>query len=266
MKNDLLSYGTMTSSKDESHRHIVCVSGGMASAWVAHWASKNLGGEVIYYFNDTKWEHKDLYRFLDEIADKFNITITNDSDGRSPEDVFYDERVIGSNRLPICSRILKAKRLQSFVNKGDTVYFGLDQQELHRVARVSPIYARIGVKTSFPLIDNEVSRSQILELFDQYKIEIPQMYKDGFTHNNCAGGCVRGGMKHWASVLRVYPEVYADRERIEIEFHEKIGKKGTFLKEMSLTDLREAIEKQTVFDFGEDEWQGECVGICGKMY
>jgi len=265
MKRDLLSYGTDEHATDGTPKNIVCVSGGLASGYVAYWASKNLEN-VTYYFNDTKWEHPDLYRFMSDLENRFNIEIMHDNDGRSPEDVFYDEKILGSNRLPVCSRILKAKRLQRFANKGDTIYFGIGPEEIHRAARITPIYARLGVSTQFPLIDNEVTKNDVLELYAQENIDIPQLYKDGFTHNNCSGGCIRGGMKHWSAVLRVYPDVYADRERIEHEFFNRYGKKATFLKEMSLTDLREAIQKQGTLDFGEDEWQGECVGICGTTY
>ena len=68
-KNDLLSYGSIVpnTTEEKSERHIVCLSGGVASSWVANWVNKNIDGEKIFYFNDTKWEHPDLYRFLDDL-------------------------------------------------------------------------------------------------------------------------------------------------------------------------------------------------------
>jgi hypothetical protein len=111
-----------------------------------------------------------------------------------------------------------------------------------------------------------VYRSEMFQFVRNLGIEIPQMYRDGFTHNNCAGGCVRAGKKQWVSLYRQYPEVYADRERVEREFHEYIGKPVTILKNISLKELREEIERQTEFEFDDDEWQGECIGLCGSMY
>lgn len=278
-KDDLLSYGTIsTGKKGKGGRHIVCISGGLSSAWVAWWVKENIQGEVIYYFNDTKWEHPDLYRFLNDISVKLNIDIFHDSDGRSPEQVFYDAKMLGSNRTPICSKILKAEKLQKFVNSGDIIYFGIEGIEVHRAARITPIYARLGCKCEFPMIDLNIHKTALYKFINELGIEIPQLYKDGFQHNNCSGGCVRAGKNQWASLLNTYPDVYADRERIEIEFSEWNNKRRLekdseyipreyhFLKDMSLKTLREVIENQLTLDFGEDGWQGECVGICGRMF
>lgn len=277
-KNDLLSYGSIVDPKKEyGGRHIVCISGGIASAWVANWVNKNIDGEIIYYFNDTKWEHPDLYRFLDDLERVLKIRITKDNDGRSPEQIFYDKKILGSNRSPVCSKFLKAEMLQKFVKKNDTLYFGIDSTELHRAARISPIYARLECQCKFPLIEYRVLRHETFNFIESIGIEIPQMYKDGFTHNNCSGGCVRSGERQWVSLLNKYPEVYADRERVEREFNvwnkkrrlekdNKVVAEYTFLKNISLKTLREKMNQGTDFDFGEDEWQGECIGVCGRMY
>ena len=268
-KNDILSYGSIAQSRPmdkNGGRHIVAISGGVASAWVANWVKENITGEIIYYFNDTKWEHKDLYRFLSDLESTLDISITNDSDGRSPEDIFYKQKMLGNNRAPICSRVLKAERLHKYVRPGDILYFGIDQTEVRRAARITPIYARLQCECRFPLIENRIMRHETFNFIESIGIEMPQMYKDGFTHNNCSGGCVRAGKRQWISLLNKYPDVYLERERLEEVFSEKVGKKCHFMKDMSLRELREAIEKQIEFDFGEDEWQGECVGICGRMY
>jgi len=265
-KNDLLSRGSISDVKSPGERHIVCLSGGVSSAWVAMWANKNITGEILYYFNDTKWEHPDLYRFLDDLARVLKIAITYDSDGRNPEQVFFDQHMLGNNRAPLCSRILKAERLQKFVNRGDTLYFGIDTTEIHRAARITPIYARHGCPCIFPLIDNSVTKPDLLKWLTSTGIELPQMYKDGFSHNNCSGGCVRAGKKQWVSLLSIYPKVYAAREQVEIDFNTHFGTAATFIKGISLTELREAVESQMILDFDAEPLQGECVGICGRMY
>ena len=272
-KTILSSRQSSTISHEKSDRHIVAMSGGIASAWVAHWARLNCPKDkTIYYFNDTLWEHPDLYRFLRNIEGCFDIDIMRDTDGRTPEQVFYDVKMLGNNRAPICSRALKAERLQSFIHQGDTIYFGIDPGEIHRAARITPIYERFGCSCRFPLIEEMVTRDQMFETIKDYGIEIPQMYKDGFTHNNCSGGCVRAGMKQWVSLFYTYPEVFAERERVEIEFtkwnNERTGKSGDyhFMKEMSLSELRRILESQQEFDFEDNtEWEGECIGICGDM-
>ncbi|MFM6395675.1 MAG: phosphoadenosine phosphosulfate reductase family protein, partial [Planktothrix sp.] len=65
---------------------IVALSGGKASAYCADYALNNFPKkDVILYFNDTKWEHPDLYRFLNDLSKYWDKEITYDSDGRSPE-------------------------------------------------------------------------------------------------------------------------------------------------------------------------------------
>ncbi|MGB3512147.1 MAG: hypothetical protein WBA93_23495, partial [Microcoleaceae cyanobacterium] len=181
------------------------------------------------------------------------------------------------NRTPLCSKVLKAERLQKFVKAGDTLYFGIDEKEIHRASRITPIYERFNCKCVFPLIDNHISKEQAFKTIEDLGIEKPQMYRDGFEHNNCSGGCVRAGKKQWKLLLRLYPEVYAERERVEAEFSEwnnkrrkekdqsYTGRGYTYMKDMSLRELRELIEKQPMLDFFDNEWQGECIGICGSM-
>ena len=278
MKSNLLSKNTVnTGIKEKSNRHIVCLSGGVASAVVAKWVKENIKEEIVYYFNDVKWEHPDLYRFNRDLEKELDIKIFVDSDGRNPEQVFYDQKMLGSNRTPLCSKVLKAERLQTFVKAGDTLYFGIDESEIHRAARITPIYERFGCKCVFPMIDNNISKEQAFQTIKDLGIELPQMYKDGFEHNNCYGGCVRAGQKQWKLLLRLYPDVYAERERVEKEFSDWNNKRRSekdpnykpreysYMKDITLTEFRELIEKQPELDFFDNEWQGECIGICGSM-
>lgn len=243
-------------------RHIVCLSGGLASAWVAKWAVDS-GLNPILYFNDTKWEHKDLYRFLDDIEKKLETPILRDSDGRSPEEVFYKESMLGNNRFPLCSKILKAKRLQKFIQPGDVVYFGIDKTEAHRAVRIKAIYDEMQVSSRFPLIENDVSKDEVRSTIQGMGIAVPAMYAMGFKHNNCSGGCVRAGKGSWSLLYRTMPDVYAERERVETEFGEYIGKPVSYMKDMTLRQLREKLEEQPLFQFDDDDKSAvECVGIC----
>jgi len=109
-------------------RVIVALSGGKASAWCANWAFQNYDKkDIVLYFNDTKWEHVDLYRFLDDLSKYFDHPILYDSDGRNPEQLFNDQHAIANNRMPFCSRVLKAERLHNFYNDGDAIIFGIGE-------------------------------------------------------------------------------------------------------------------------------------------
>jgi hypothetical protein len=251
-------------------RHIVTLSGGVASAYVADMVLRD-HPDAIFYFNDVKWEHEDLYRFLSDLENYWQKKITYDNDGRDPEQVFYDQNFLGNNRVPLCSRVLKAERLQKYVTQGDVVYFGIDASEAHRSIKIRKIYQKLGVITRFPLIDNQIFKPQMFTWLERISIEIPELYKLGFTHNNCHGGCVRAGKRQWVHLLKVFPNVYAERERLEEEFSLISGKQLHFLKDQSLKELRKQYEEslkygQDLFDDldGSDDVT-ECIGICNTM-
>lgn len=257
-------------------RVIVAISGGKASAWCAGWALEKYDkNNVILYFNDVKWEDQDLYRFLEDLSKALNHPITEDSDGRSPEQLFYDQKCLANNRLPFCSRILKAERLHKFFQEGDTLVFGIGCDEIHRAQRLVHMYQKIadkrGInapKMEFPLIKNKVKKADIDAWLYNLGIEEPLLYKLGFEHNNCSGGCVRAGKWQWVQLYHIRPEVYAERERVEREWQQTTGKQNTILKDISLTDLREKIINNELSNYYADvkpKDTHECLGICDSM-
>lgn len=250
---------------------IVAISGGKASAWCADWALKNYPKEdVILYFNDTKWEHPDLYRFLDELSKYFDHPITRDSDGRNPEQLFYDNRALANNRMPFCSRIFKAERLQKYYRDGDILVFGIGTDEPHRAKRLVGVYQIIAAKTGkwlqlkFPLISENTTKQQIDDFLNDVGIKEPLLYRLGFLHNNCSGGCVRAGKKHWKMLYEKLPEIYAERERVEREVREYLGKDVHFFKDETLESFRGRIERGELSSYydTDDDKETECIGIC----
>lgn len=230
--------------------NIATLSGGIMSFYAAYLAVQKYGKEnVILYFNDTRWEHPDLHRFLLDIADYLGKQITIDIDGRNPGQVFFNERFLGNNRVPICSRVLKAERLQAYYKDGDNLIFGIGLEEGHRVKRIVSAYQVAYSKTGkfctleFPLVEQKVTNPMIKEWFWNTGIRVPKLYYLGFEHNNCSGGCVRQGKKQWLHLLEWLPEVYRQRELLEEKFCEEFGK-HSFLKDITLKQLREEYEKK----------------------
>lgn len=249
---------------------IVALSGGMASAWCANWAIENWGkDQVELYFNDTKWEDQDLYRFLEDLEAHWGVKIVRDNDGRNPEEVFNDQHLMGNSRIAICSRILKAERLQKYYGDGDILVFGIDKTEEHRAVRITQVYADVAVKRKktcqvfFPLIDQGIEKWQVRDWLKSTGIRQPRLYDMEFAHNNCAGGCVRAGKKHWNHLLKNLPDVFAERERMETEFRFSYPN-ATILKDETLEAFRLRMEasNQPELWTKEDQNVVECVGIC----
>lgn len=251
-------------------RMIVCLSGGKASAWCADWAFRHHSTkDIILYFNDTKWEHPDLYRFLKDISEYYEHPIHYDSDGRSPEDLFYDNSALANNRMPFCSRILKAERLQAFYEHDDVIVFGIGAGERHRAIRITEVYAQVAEernkwpKLRFPLIAHDVKQEDLDRFLRRINVEEPLLYRLGFTHNNCSGGCVRAGKKQWKLLYEKLPEVYAERERVEEDLRAYLEKDIHFLKDETLKDFRGRIERKELSSYYDDEPEvSECIGIC----
>lgn len=242
-------------------RNIVALSGGESSAAVAVLLKDT--PDLILYYNDTGWEDTDLRRYLNDLSSYLGKPITEDSDGRTVEELAYSERFLPNNRVPLCSSVLKAKRLQSFATVGDKIYFGIGTHEIHRAARIRSIYHSKNIITGFPLIERGISQQDVHLIMARTGIKPPRIYAEGFEHNNCNGGCVRQGLKQWRHLLRVRPDVYAERERFEREFSSRVTA-ATFLKDRSLREVREMQEAQAEL-FPEDGWNGECIGMCGNM-
>jgi len=253
-------------------RVIVTLSGGLSSAWCAWWALREFPRkDVVLYFNDTKWEHPDLYRFLSDFTHFLQHPLTEDSDGRTPEQLFYDNRALANNLMPFCSRVLKANRLQSFFQDGDVLLFGIDGREAHRAQRIETVYTDIGSRTNrwvdvrFPIIEAGLTKGDINTFFMINNIRPPALYSLGFEHNNCSGGCVRAGKTQWVHLYRTLPDVYADRERVEEEMRKHTGRDIHFLKNETLRNLRLRADRGELSRRYEPKNVTECVGVCGTF-
>jgi 3'-phosphoadenosine 5'-phosphosulfate sulfotransferase (PAPS reductase)/FAD synthetase len=107
-------------------------------------------------------------------------------------------------------------------------------------------------------IDKELAAAGIAE---------PELYAQGFVHNNCAGACVRAGQAQWQLLLRTNPVRYAHEESEEESLREYLGKdvailrdrRGGTTKPLPLRVFRERLQEQPdLFDPGD-------IGGCGCM-
>lgn len=251
-------------------RVIVATSGGKASAWCAFWAVNNFNrSDIILYFNDTKWEHPDLYRFLNDLSDLLRIPIHCDADGRSPEDLFIEQRCLANDRMPFCSRILKAERLQRFYKDGDILIFGIYPHEHHRISKIVSRYQVIAAKTNrfpqikFPLCEECMTPKHVNAWLKSTRIKQPHLYQIGFPHNNCSGGCVRQGKKCWRLLYEKLPEIYERRAWIERRVSSLRGKKVHFCRDVSLDELKDQINLGR-FESNPGDTM-ECFGVCNTQ-
>lgn len=209
-------------------RHVVQFSGGIGSWAAAQRVAAEYGTEdLVLLFADTLVEDPDLYRFIREAANQIGVPVTHVADGRTPFEVFWHQRFLGNSRVAPCSEFLKQRPcrrwLEAHANPADTVlYVGIDWSESHRTPAIERGWAPWTV--TFPMCDPPyLAKDEMLDSARAAGLEPPLLYALGFGHNNCGSLCVRAGHRHWAHVLEVFPERYAEAERQEQELRNELG-------------------------------------------
>lgn len=183
------------------------------------------------------------------------------AEGRTPWEVFNDERFLGNSRVDPCSKILKRQMGDRWTREHcdretSTIIFGLSWEEPHRIESVQRNFAKGGWATAFPM--NEAPflwREDLIELAIKAGIRPPRLYGWGFSHNNCGGYCCKAGQASAALLLDKLPSRYAYHERQENQLRAILGdvssltdRRGGTKKPLSLTQFRERIQAGGLFD------------------
>lgn len=232
----------------------VCWFSGGVSSFIAAYLRKNTIDEIFYvHIND---QHPDTLRFLRDCEKALGkeIKILQSDEFKWVEDVIKKTRYVNGPAGARCTLELKKRVRQEWEQhqEGELVYvWGYDSTEKHRADRLvktMPEYEHI-----FPLIENNLTKEEVHGMLQRLGIKRPVMYEMGYRNNNCIG-CVKGGMGYWNKIRKDFPEVFAERAKLERE----IGRsciKGVFLDE--LDPGRGRIE---------DEVMEECGIMCEIAY
>ena len=226
---------------DDTTTYVMSYSGGVTS-----WAAAKLlvdahgPGRVTLLFADTLIESPDVYRFLDKGAEVLGMSVTRVADGRTPWEVMKDERMIGSNLRAVCSKILKRKvldrwRRENCDPKTSIHAVGMDWLEMNRFKTHQRIMAERGWTTSAPLIEARLDKPDAIRMAKDAGLAIPDAYREGFSHANCAGTCIRAGFGHWKRLLAIHPDRYRRAEAEEKSLQEYLGRTHTILTRTATT-------------------------------
>lgn len=252
---------------------VVLYSGGILS-WAAAMRTIERHGcdDVRLLFTDTSMEDEDLYRFLDDSERQLGVPLIRIADGRTPWDVFRDERCMGNTRMDICSRVLKRELSQRWLAEnapGATLVFGIDWEEQHRRDSLAARYGAMGYAVEAPMCDSPwMTKADVMRWCRDEGLDPPRLYGMGFAHNNCGGFCVRAGHGHFKTLLAALPQRYAYHEDQEQEMRAMLGKDVAILRDrefgdtkpMTLREFREAVQSG---DLGQIEMFGDGIGGCG---
>lgn len=245
-------------------------SGGVASWATAKRVVERNGVEgLVLLFADTKEEHPTTYTFLEAAAEDVGVSLTTVADGRDVWQVFFDQRMMGNTRVPICTRILKHEPSRRWLDANcipweTTLYLGFDWTETDRTEAQRRLWDPWPVEA--PLQDKPwISKPDLIAMARDAGLPIPVLYDRGFPHNNNGGACVKAGQRQWRQLLYTDPERYARWENNELDHQAQFGHTNTILRDrtggdtkpLTLRAFRERLESGgqcDLFDWGGCCW------------
>lgn len=234
-------------------KHIVSVSGGVGSYETLKRVLEKVNKEdVVAVFMDTLAEDGDLYRFLDDVEKKLEIKIIRLCVGKTPIELAFEKKFLWNSRIASCSIELKSKPFRKWLKENYSpdeciLYLGIDWTETHRCKAIQKNYEPY--KVEFPMCESPwIDKPDMLTILKADGIEVPRLYKLGFTHNNCKGCCVKAGIGQYRNLYLKDKITYLEIENKEEMFREKYGKDVSILKRkgkvFTLKELRKIIESE----------------------
>jgi len=174
------------------------------------------GLPVTIAYCHVREEHPNNLRFLRDCEEwfgqKVEILIHEGYDG-SIINVFQKNYMRTPRGSP-CTRALKKQVRLKFQKPDDIIIFGYTAEEEERLNDFIDQNNEVPVRA--PLIENGITKEEALAMIERAGIELPEMYKLGYEHNNCIG-CVKGGMGYWNKIRVDFPVEFKRMADLEKE-------------------------------------------------
>lgn len=188
--------------------------------------------EAIYcdLLND---EHPDNRRFMSDcekwVGRKVNILSNQKYD--TIDELFLAERFMVTPYGAICTKLMKRQVRERYQRAGDKHVFGLTVDENSRIALFNQRNPMLNLLWVLQVA--EITKEDCYHILSAAGIELPEMYKLGYGHNNCIG-CVKGGRGYWNKIRHDFPEVFALRAATQRELQCTFGsgENGFYLDEL----------------------------------
>lgn len=195
-------------------RVIVWFSCGAASAVAARLAIEKYGERVIVVHCDTlASEHPDNRRFYGDVQwwiGREIITIRSEK-YQTVDEVIEDRSYLAGIKGAPCTVELKKIPRFNFELPDDIHLFGYTADELSHIEDFERI--NFELRLEWILRDQGYSKKRCLYTIENAGIELPEMYRLGFDHNNCLA-CVKAtSPDYWRRVRRLFPDAFARRAK-----------------------------------------------------
>lgn len=242
-------------------KHVVNFSGGACSFWAAHRVAERFGtADMVLLFADVLIEDKELYEFNDWASNYLGVPITRISRELTPWQLFRREGMIGNNRLPICSVMLKREPLDewhrqnctpigSLFGKPDVIYVGLDWTEVNRLTDLRASKPEWQIEAPMCEWPPAWDKCKMLSELEALGAPSQRAYREGFPHNNCGRRCVRGGITHFVHLYKTDRPQFLDWETEETRTIKELTERGISSSWLSvLKDRRGGVTKSMTFE------------------
>jgi 3'-phosphoadenosine 5'-phosphosulfate sulfotransferase (PAPS reductase)/FAD synthetase len=163
---------------------------------------KELLVEVVHC-DTLKYEHPDNARYLKDAERLIGRPIISirSSEYSDIWDVFERTRYLAGVKGARCTTELKKLVRRHYQRIDDVHAFGLtyDPREVGRANRMQDNNPDMVLR--FPLIEAQMTKQDCLDYIQDAGVELPMMYRMGYSNNNCIG-CVKGGAAYWNKIRR----------------------------------------------------------------
>lgn len=215
-------------------RAVVMFSGGAASYCAAERAVGRYGAsQVMALFTDVKEEEPDTIRAVREGAQALGVPLvflTHPKYRGGVWDLFEQQKVLGSGKNGVCSRILKRELARDWMGERHAgkviqVVIGMSWEERHRTEGPVKFWGERGFHVWYPMIDEPwITKDEAIAQQSRGLGYMLRAYSEKVSeHANCRGACVKAGQAQWKQLLARRPEVYAEWERREESWRSRHG-------------------------------------------
>lgn len=201
----------------------VCWISAGVSSFIAGYLVRDTVDEFLYI--PIKDQHEDSDRFIEDCEKALGRPIKpiKSEEYSCVGDVVRTFRFIVSPYGAKCTEVLKKrvrKKWEWEHRDYDITYvWGMDLNEQHRADRL--METMTDFHHEFPLIDRQLTKADAHGICASLGVKRPAMYDMGYSNNNCLG-CVKGGIGYWNRIRNDFPEVFADRAKMEREIGHSI--------------------------------------------
>lgn len=196
-------------------------SAGITSAVACKLALELYAGVEIYYIHIDS-AHPDNGRFKADCERWYGRKIHPLKSSKFKDQFEVIRKVKAVNTpmgAPCTKRLKKDVRHELEEVYGETILnqvwgYEFDRKQVNRAIRHGEQYPK--TRPLFPLIEKGLDKNHCAAILLGAGIELPAMYRMGYSNNNCIG-CVKGGMGYWNKIRVDFPEVFEEMARVERE-------------------------------------------------